>query len=133
MADNEAFADEQELQKFLSLLMRHRLPPKKRGLKVKGGGDPRAGKLFLPIPKLPAGRGQDPGCGTNGLMNARDVDSGAVKHATLGAEVILHIHNDHDGHYGIWLHRFGSPGGSRAFAISLKLQESAPEVIQSTI
>jgi hypothetical protein len=51
------------------------------------------------IPRLR--RGQDLNGGPDGLLNARDVDPSAVEHTALGAEVVLHIHDDNGGRCGI--------------------------------
>jgi hypothetical protein len=37
---------------------------------------------------------QDPRCGCNSFLDARNVDARKREHPALGAEVILHIDND---------------------------------------
>ena len=54
----------------------------------------------------PAGRDQNVSRWSDCLLNAGDVDPGSVKHPTLGAEVILHVYDDHDSFGGIERNRF---------------------------
>jgi len=54
-----------------------------------------------------AGRGQNSRCGPDGFLNHRNVESRTVKQATLGAEVILHVDDDHCSLCHVDRNRFG--------------------------